>query len=121
MTDELIVWMAKTLSDEIKGPSREGFLRSLKYDKDKVVNEFITDIEQLLMLYRFREDEVSCASTDIDHPEPFINCAKLIVEYMRDDLLKDELEQISQEPSETPRLNNVGFNLALCTNKKYFL
>ena len=95
MVDCQIKWMAEELSKILQGDVREEFLKSLKYNRDHVVDIFTNDVEALMFRYTYETGRISIFTTDCGDANVYITYAKRIAEYMHDDMFKVELANIA--------------------------
>lgn len=85
-------WMAEKLSSSIQGESRKFFLKQFLENPDFVVAVFSRNVEPLIMEYAmYQSENVLILNASAGDPNVFVSQAKKIVEYMRDELLKEEL------------------------------
>jgi hypothetical protein len=91
MVTDLIVWMAEKLNKLVPSTGRSKFLDDLMNNEDFVVNVFACDVESLIAEYTCKTGEVTCLNTAGGDKNCFVTCAKAIVRYMKDEMLKDEL------------------------------
>ena len=103
MKSAMIAWMAKRLNGSIGVDDtevRRRFIGDLKNNEGYVVEVFSRSILGLVLEYTLEFGECVCLDAENNDAHPYITCAKAIVAFMRDELLKQE---IAATVSDTPR------------------
>jgi len=85
--------MAGKISSGIQGDIRKGFLLDLRDDPDRVTKAIARCVDGLAMGYIFTDESDGTVLLNVDEGDDnaLISQAKHIVEYLRDELLTDEL------------------------------
>jgi hypothetical protein len=90
---EMVKWMARKLSDGVKGSARKNFLEALRNDQEYVIEIFAHDVEGLSMNYCMETGQQAYLNREEGDRDPYVSCAKAILAYMCDEMLKDELSK----------------------------
>jgi hypothetical protein len=90
---KMIEWMAKKVNSNVPEKHRQNFLQALKHNRAYVEEVTSLDVEGLSMFYTMEVDEVVSMSTAEGDPNVYVTCARRIVDYLCDELLKEELDK----------------------------
>ena len=93
--DNQIAWLAEKFSSMLKDDARQRFLSSLKHTPEYVVKVFAHDMDQMLMEYTFAKGGVAVANSLDSNDDAYTSLAKVVVKYMTDEFLKEELTEIA--------------------------
>jgi len=95
MASDFVKWAADEIYESVKAEKCEDvFLRDLREHPKSLMRTITEDIKDLTTLYIMGKNKIVYLDTDSSDPNCFATCAKDIVSYMRDDMLKKEMMQI---------------------------